>query len=345
MTALWWSWGISALLIVALGVWAGRAATGQFAGILIDTRGRYSLTRLQISLWTVVVVSLLVGVLVGRATVAGVDPLGFSIPDTLLAALGISLASGLGSITIKAYKNRSRADYVAASPPAAETARPAGDVAVGLGPRLAQLVLVEEGQDADVKVDITKFQNLLFTMFLIGAYVVVTVQAFRGKGPPPAINGPADIATLPDFNATFITLLLISHGAYLIGKLPNRGGQEIAREAVPPDAGRPRYSVSDRVAEHAARRESDRAIARTPAEERLAADSGRLAVEATRVPAPGDAKSGNGAASPDEVHRRLTLLEAEVGQIVEMVNAGPRSAGDETPGVGSGADGASRSRK
>jgi hypothetical protein len=65
------------------------------------------LTRLQISLWTAVVVSLLVGVVAGRSTVAGLDPLGFSIPDTLLAVLGASLGSGVVAITIKAYKAES----------------------------------------------------------------------------------------------------------------------------------------------------------------------------------------------------------------------------------------------
>jgi hypothetical protein len=47
MTALRVAWGLSAAFIVAIAAWAGWAATGQVGGILIDTRGRYSLTRFQ----------------------------------------------------------------------------------------------------------------------------------------------------------------------------------------------------------------------------------------------------------------------------------------------------------
>jgi len=38
-----------------------------------------------------------------------------------------------------------------------------------------------------------------------------------------AISGPSDITSLPDFNTTFLTLLLISHVGYLGGKVPDRG--------------------------------------------------------------------------------------------------------------------------
>ena len=195
--------------------------------------------------------SLLVGVLAARATVAGADPLGFAIPDTLLAALGISLGAGVGSITIKTYKDRTRGDYVAAAVPQPAGAQALSTAAVP-APRVAQMVLVQEGPRADAAVDITKFQNLLFTVFLVGAYVVITVQAFRGKG-TSVIRGPADITSLPEFSSTFITLLLISHGAYLAGKLPNRGGSDVIDRALAPDAGKPRYSVVTATSRRAAK--------------------------------------------------------------------------------------------
>ena len=75
------AWGLSAAVMVGIAAWAGWAATHRIGGILIDTRGRYSLTRLQVSLWTILVVSLLVGVLAARATVAGLDPLDFKVPE------------------------------------------------------------------------------------------------------------------------------------------------------------------------------------------------------------------------------------------------------------------------
>ena len=222
MTALWMGWGLSVAVMVGIAAWAGWAATHRIGGILIDTCGRYSLTRLQVSLWTILVVSLLAGVLAARATVAGLDPLDFKVPDTVLAALGVSLGSGVVSIAIKAYKNRTRGDYVAASDaPARAAEEPAGQRPPSA--RLRQIVLVEEGPLADEAVDVTKFQNLLFTLFLIGAYVVIAVRAFRGYGPPPPIRGPAEITGLPELNATFLTLLVISDASYLSGKLSRPG--------------------------------------------------------------------------------------------------------------------------
>ena len=137
MTGLWWGWGPERCRDRGTGHphtgWA--AIHHQFRGILIDTRDRYSLTCPQVALWTMMVVSLPVGVLVASPTVAGVCPSRSSIPDTVLAALGVSLVSGVGSITNKAYKNRTRWDPRA---------------------RVAQIAMVEEGPSADETVDVTK---------------------------------------------------------------------------------------------------------------------------------------------------------------------------------------------
>ena len=43
MTVLWWAWALSAVVIVALGLWAGRAATGRVPGA---TRARCFSTKL-----------------------------------------------------------------------------------------------------------------------------------------------------------------------------------------------------------------------------------------------------------------------------------------------------------
>jgi hypothetical protein len=83
---LWITWPIFALLVVVVYLWVGKATTrnrgedddyaGSILGILIDDRGRYSLTRLQLSLWTLVVLSLTAGVFAARAATRGIDPLG-----------------------------------------------------------------------------------------------------------------------------------------------------------------------------------------------------------------------------------------------------------------------------
>lgn len=218
MRTLWIAWPIFAGLIVAVYLWLGKATTrgrggpdhaGSVFGILIDDRGRYSLTRLQLSLWTLVVLSLTAGVFTARAATRGVDPLDFAIPAHVLGLLGISAGSAVVATGVKTYKNRTRPLFVAAAQP--------GDA------RLAQMLMVEEGPQADKIVDITKLQNFLVTILLAGAYVVLAIHTYAGWGAGTPIGSAADITTLPAFSGTFLTLLAISHAGYLGGKLPNRG--------------------------------------------------------------------------------------------------------------------------
>src|SRR5215467_4705071 len=83
MVAILAWWAGSAFVLIALGMVVGLVATGRLLGLLIDSRGRYSLTHLQLSLWTIVILSLLAGVFFGRWQ-HNVDPLGFSIPSVVL---------------------------------------------------------------------------------------------------------------------------------------------------------------------------------------------------------------------------------------------------------------------
>jgi hypothetical protein len=218
MNMLWITWAVCAVLIVAIYLWVGKATTkrsggdgysGSVLGLLVDDRGRYSLTRLQLSLWTLVVLSLTAGVFAARAGTRGVDPLGFSIPAQVLGLLGISVGSAAIATGVKSYKNRMRPTFIAASQPGEAT--------------FAQMLMVEEGPQADKTVDVYKMQNFLVTVFLVAAYVVLAVHTYAGWGTGRSIASPADIATLPAFSGTFLALLAISHAGYLGGKMPNRG--------------------------------------------------------------------------------------------------------------------------
>src|SRR6187431_419052 len=97
--SFYWAWAISALAIALLGLVLGKKvkAGGGWLGILIDNRGRYSLTHFQVVLWTLVVLSLISALFWGRLIEGVSDPLGFSIPAEVLGLLGISLGSGLAS--------------------------------------------------------------------------------------------------------------------------------------------------------------------------------------------------------------------------------------------------------
>lgn len=207
MGAIFGGWAASAFFIALLAVLVGRSVTRQWLGLAIDSRGRYSLSQLQLALWTLVILSLVAGIFVGRLW-HGNDPLAFTIPAQVLGLLGISLGSSVTAIAAKVQKNTSRPANVAASGPVDPWK-----------PTLIQIFLQEEGTYADQVVDITKFQNFIVTIVLLVGYVVLAVNTIRTDGTA------ANVTALPTFSGTFLVLLGISHAAYLAGKIPSPSGQ------------------------------------------------------------------------------------------------------------------------
>lgn len=228
---------------------AGRTTGAGWLGALIDDRGRYSLSRLQFLIWMLVVLPLVTGVFVGRLSVNGTDPFGFTIPGEVLGVIGIATASTITAAAIKAHKDSSRPEFVAASKE---------------GGTLGQIVLTEEGPAGDVSVDLTKLQQLAITLLLAFVYVASTVHDFAGHGPRTPVRGPAEITSLPNFGPTFLLLLAASNVGYLAGKLPNRGSVVVEDS--------PGYTVAERRLDQASHPRLDRkdTIARRK-EEHLAA--------------------------------------------------------------------------
>jgi hypothetical protein len=207
MTAIFVSWAISALIIAGLAAIIGYAVTSKRGvfGILVDQRGRFSLTHFQLVAWTIAVLSLISGVFWGRLVDGVADPLSFSIPDEVLGLLGITLGSSVATTVVKSAKDEMAPQRIAASN---ATDRP----------RFAQVFLLEEGLYADKVIDITKFQNFVITLVLLVAYVALAVEMIDDAATA------ADVTALPSFSGTFITLLGISHATYVAGKLPSQQG-------------------------------------------------------------------------------------------------------------------------
>jgi hypothetical protein len=201
--SFYWSWAISALVIGGIGLLLGRqvrSVGGGWLGILIDNRGRYSLTHLQVVLWTLVVLSLVSGMFWGRLLEGVEDPLGFSVSAEVLGLLGISLGSGLASAVVKSQKDEMVPERIAAGTP-----------------RFSQIFMIEEGDYADAVVDISKFQNFVITLILVVAFVAQAIDLIDAAEDAAAV-------ALPTFSPTFLTLLGISHAAYVGGKIPGRDG-------------------------------------------------------------------------------------------------------------------------
>jgi hypothetical protein len=236
MEAILWSWAVSAAVLLLLAVILGLRVTlppgnvrprPLWLGILIDNRGRFSLNRLQLIVWTTVVISLIAGVFFGRL-IEGVDgPLEFKIPGNVLGLLGISVGSAVGVAAIKSNK-AATATAPPEPPPAPEVVAPApnGRAATRLAtyqatrrpPFLGQVFTVEEGAYADDVIDAGKFQSFAITIVLVVAYVAMAISSISDAA------SAAQVTALPDLKGTFLVLLGISYAGYAGSKLPTPPG-------------------------------------------------------------------------------------------------------------------------
>jgi hypothetical protein len=206
--AIFLSWVGSAVVIILLAVFLGyrvKVGAGPL-GILVDDRGRFSLTHLQLVAWTAVILSLVCGVCLGRWFDGLADPLGFSIPSQVLGLLGVAAGSAVVASGVKSTKDTTAPKQVAASNQVDK-------------PRLEQIFLAEEGAFADKVIDVAKFQGFIVTVVLIIAYVGLAIQTINDAG------SVEKLTALPAFSATFLTLLGISQGTYVLGKIPGRQGE------------------------------------------------------------------------------------------------------------------------
>jgi hypothetical protein len=198
-----WSGGIAVLLLFAALI--GSRLRGTIWAIFIDARNTWSLSQFQLACWTLVGLPLIVATAVWRATEDAAGAWDFDIPGELLALMGISLGSAVTALAIKSSKENTRGRFIGARDSVDPT------------PPFVDMFAVEEGPNALKSLDITKFQNFIFTVSLLASYVWIVIRSYNDieSGVP---------SSLPDFSDAMIGLLALSHGGYLVGKLPNRDG-------------------------------------------------------------------------------------------------------------------------
>ena len=195
------AWIGSSVVLVALAIVIGWTVTKKWAGVLIDGRGRYSLTHFQTVIWTLAILSAYIAALVSSSF----DSTNLSIDTSLLQLMGIAATSAVLATGVKSIKD---APGSAAGPIASEgeiITRPDASTTV-ITAKLQQMWLEEEGSLADKVVNITKFQNFVFTLVALGVFVALATKAQR----------------LPALPETLVWLLGISHAGYVGGKVPDK---------------------------------------------------------------------------------------------------------------------------
>jgi len=170
------------------------------AGILIDSRGRISLSQLQLVLWTHLLISALGAAAYAFAT-ANID-----VPEQLWALMGISMGSTAGAVIVNGTK--ANQDPAASVTQNVAFAMRRGVLAMNAEPKQARwsdLFMGEELVNQNY-VDLSKVQMFFFTLAVLAAYAGAVWNL-------TAIAGSA--VAFPPLSTSMVTLLGISHAGYL----------------------------------------------------------------------------------------------------------------------------------
>jgi hypothetical protein len=217
-----WSWIAMLLLLTLFAAVAGDGVTGTWRGLLIDERNKISLSRLQTTIWTLLILSALFIAALSNVRLGQADPLAIAIPTTLWMLVGISTTSLVGSpLVLSTKKGRSAntneiqqtLNLLAQQNVNIGSVANLGQVIVNTNPknaRWADLFTGEETGNA-AQFDLAKIQMFYFTFILVLVYAVTLGLLFEQ---PETI-----ISAFPDLSQGMLTLLGISHVVYLTNKI------------------------------------------------------------------------------------------------------------------------------
>jgi hypothetical protein len=220
------SWLLLLALIIGVAATAGQAITGLWRGALIDERNVMSLSRMQLLLWTCVILSGYMTYALARIIHGTDNPLNIAMEPSLWALMGISTASLVGSPLILEGKKR-----IATSLQQLEASKSALGQQHGADPedfthqgqlatnreiasaRWSDMITGEE-LDTAPHLDIARLQMLFFTLISVAAFAVYLGHVFVSNAPGVF----AAQALFPELDESLVTLLGISHGGYLTAK-------------------------------------------------------------------------------------------------------------------------------
>lgn len=228
------AWNFIALMVLMLlfMITLGVRISGRPAGILINERNLISLSRFQLVMWTIIILSAYLTAAIGRIHGGAIgDALAIGLDPKLWALLGISTTSLIGTPLLQSTKK-------AQNPDPKEVAKTETALAAKGDPEPKE-VIADNSQgvlyaNADIKdaafsdmfegdevgntayVDVSKVQMFFFTIVAGLSYGMDLFQWVAAKGYVPA--DPKTQAAFPLVSGGLVAILGISHAGFLMNK-------------------------------------------------------------------------------------------------------------------------------
>lgn len=207
-------------LMAIFGVVVGHGITHRWLGLLIDTEHKVSLSRLQMILWTILILSGFLTVVAANIDSGLVEPLRVAIPPELWVLMGISTSSMVGSPILQRAKQsrmvsdeekQRTIDQLAQRSVDPSRVSFRGQVVVNHSLDAASIADIFQGSETGTVglVDIGQVQMFFFTLVLVFAYGTALAGLFSTGEP---------IRALPVVDTGMLALLSISHAGFLVNK-------------------------------------------------------------------------------------------------------------------------------
>jgi hypothetical protein len=215
-----WSYVTLMGLMIAFMIVLGLKICGRFAGILINDRNLMSLSRFQMILWTVLILSAFLTAAIERIHFGGTaDALAIALDEKLWMLLGISTASLVGMPMVQSTKKVQQPHPEAVEKAAKaldenETeiaANSQGVLYANPDAKDAAFTDMFEGDEVGntAYIDVSKVQMFFFTLVAVLSYGTVL---FNWLSEWQSLLNPA---AFPELNAGLIAILGISHAGFL----------------------------------------------------------------------------------------------------------------------------------
>jgi hypothetical protein len=205
-------WILTAILMIFFLGTIGKAINGRWTGILIDHDHVMRLSRFQIVIWTVIILSAFLAIATTRIYAGDPDPLNIAIDRSLWALLGISSASLVATPLILDVKKEKTLKQDVLDSNVYPLENREGIAFKNQQDSDAKFTDIFEGDEIGnhKHVDMSKVQMFFFTIIAALSYIVLLFNLFSSG---TMLTG---LPLLPD---GLIAIIAISHGTYLTYKM------------------------------------------------------------------------------------------------------------------------------
>jgi len=216
--------GILIILILVMVV-IGHGVVHRYSGVYIDERNKMSLSRFQLLLWTLVIISALLAMVFLNIISGQTNPADILVPDPIWALLGISVGTAVAQPIINSNTASNLADQGEKNRQIEQMQKMAGETKEAITSKViftGQLVKNCDPSQATISnlfrgdeignflsIDFSKVQSFLFTFLVVLGY---------GAAIGNQVISTTALHSLPSIGTNIAALIGVSQGGYLLYK-------------------------------------------------------------------------------------------------------------------------------